>query len=368
MEKLIMVNVDKFVPTKDQDFVPFGDYSKIEQIISSGSFFPVYITGPTGNGKTSMVEQACAAKGKAMIRTNLNAMTDEDQLIGSKTLVDGNIEIQEGPVLVAMRHGLTLLLDEIDAGQPNTLLCLQPVLEGKPYYFKLKNEIIVPADGFNIFATANTKGKGNDDGQYIGTNVQNEAFLDRFAITIEHQYPSSVVEIKIITELMKRHNCFNEDFASILSKWADAIRRTFAAGGVNETITTRRISHIIKAFSIFKKERMSIELCCNRFDEITKKAFLDLYDKLVPVAPVIKHTKSPTYYDTYAETAEVDDYDYFGSPAKAKTVPKPPFAAQPANPKPTIGIGKDSYEELAQRIRDVQEKTKLKLNKQEFIS
>ena len=268
------------IPAKDPNFVPFGNYSDLENIIKSGIFYPAYISGPTGNGKSTMVEQICAKHKKPLIRVNLNMMTDEEQLIGSKTLQDGNVEIVEGPVLIAMRTGVTLLLDEIDAGAANTLLCLQPILEGKPYYFKLKNEMIVPAAGFNIIATANTKGKGSDDGRYIGTNVLNEAFLERFAVTFEQDYPNAKVEVKIVRNLMETFQCLDDEFAETLVKWADAIRRTFADGGVDETITTRRMIHIVRAFAIFKNRVKAVELCCNRFDAATKAAFIDLYDKV----------------------------------------------------------------------------------------
>jgi MoxR-like ATPase len=179
-----------------------------------------------------------------------------------------------------MRNGTTLLLDEIDAGSANTLLCLQPILEGKPYYFKLKNEMIVPAAGFNILATANTKGKGSDDGRYIGTNVLNEAFLERFAVTFEQEYPNAKVEVKIIKNLMETYKCVDEEVAETLVKWAEAIRRTFEDGGVDETITTRRMIHIVRAFAIFKKRDKAVELCCNRFDTATKAAFIDLFEKV----------------------------------------------------------------------------------------
>ena len=278
-------NVSSLIPKKDSNFVPFGNYSDLENIIKSKIFYPAYISGPTGNGKSTMVEQICAKHKRPLIRVNLNMMTDEDQLIGSKTLEEGNVEIVEGPVLIAMRTGCTLLLDEIDAGSANTLLCLQPVLEGKPYYFKLKNEMIVPAEGFNIMATANTKGKGSDDGRYIGTNVLNEAFLERFAVTFEQEYPSAKVEVKIVKNLMESYNCVDEVFAETLIKWADAIRRTFEDGGVDETITTRRMTHIVRAFAIFKNQLKAVELCCNRFDSATKDAFLKLYDNIANPQP-----------------------------------------------------------------------------------
>lgn len=273
-------NVESLIPRKDPNFVAFGNFSDLESIIKSKIFYPAYISGPTGNGKSTMVEQICAKHNRPLIRVNLNMMTDEEQLIGSKTLVDGNVQIVEGPVLLAMRNGTTLLLDEIDAGSANTLLCLQPILEGKPYYFKLKNEMIVPAEGFNVLATANTKGKGSDDGRYIGTNVLNEAFLERFAVTFEQDYPSSKVEIKIIKNLMEQYNCLDEEFAETLVKWAEAIRRTFEDGGVDETITTRRMIHIIRAFAIFKDRKKAVDLCCNRFDSSTKTAFQELFTRV----------------------------------------------------------------------------------------
>lgn len=279
-------NIESLIPKKDPNFVPFGNYADLENIIKSKIFYPAYISGPTGNGKSTMVEQICAKHKRPLIRVNLNMMTDEDQLIGSKTLEDGNVLIVEGPVLIAMRTGCTLLLDEIDAGSANTLLCLQPVLEGKPYYFKLKNEMIVPAEGFNVIATANTKGKGSDDGRYIGTNVLNEAFLERFAVTFNQEYPQAKVEVKIISNLMQTYGCEDNEFAETLVKWAEAIRRTFEDGGVDETITTRRMIHIVRAFAIFKNRQKAVELCCNRFDVATKAAFLDLFEKVANPEPI----------------------------------------------------------------------------------
>ena len=278
------------VPKIDNNYVQFGNHKDVELIIKSGIFYPTYISGPTGNGKSTMVEQICAEHNKNLIRVNLNMMSDEDQLIGSKTLEDGNVMVVEGPVLIAMRSGATLLLDEVDAGSANTLLCLQPILEGKPYYFKLKNEVILPAKGFNIIATANTKGKGSDDGRYIGTNILNEAFLERFAVTFEQEYPNAKIEMKIISNLMEFYNCKDVEFAETLVKWADAIRRTFEDGGVDETITTRRMTHIVRAFSIFKNKKKAVELCCNRFDNTTKAAFQDLFDKVSNPDPIVEET------------------------------------------------------------------------------
>lgn len=273
-------NTDSLIPEKDSNYVPFGNFNDLESILKSGQFYPTYISGPTGNGKSTMIEQICAKLKKPVIRINLNAMVDEEQLIGSKTLVDGNVQIVEGPMLIAMRTGTTVLLDEIDAGAPNTLLCLQPILEGKPYYFKLKNEMIVPKAGFNIIATANTKGKGSDDGRYIGTNVLNEAFLERFAVTFEQDYPNERTELKIVENLMNAYNCADEKFAKTIVQWAQIVRKTFDDGGVDENITTRRLTHVVRAFSIFKNDKKAIELCCNRFDVATKTAFIDLFDKV----------------------------------------------------------------------------------------
>ena len=272
---------ESLIPPTDLTYVPFGIHKDVEKVIKSKIFYPTYIYGPTGNGKSTTVEQICAKQNRPIIRINLNSMTDEDQLIGTKTLTDGNVEVIEGPIVRAMRMGYVLLLDEIDAGNANTLLCLQPILEGKPFYFKLKNEMIIPADGFNIFATANTKGKGSEDGRYIGTNILNEAFLERFAVTMVQDYPGQAVELKIITNVMNQFDCLDTDFANDLVRWADTIRRTFDDGGVDENITTRRLIHIVKSFSIFNDKKKAVELCCNRFDESTRLSFIDLFDKIL---------------------------------------------------------------------------------------
>lgn len=267
-------------PLVDPNYVAWGNHSDVDAIIKSKLFHPIYITGPTGNGKSTMVEQICAKHKIPLIRVNLNATDDEDKLIASKTLVEGNVVVEDGPVVIAMRKGIPILIDEIDAGGANLLMCLQGVLEGKPLYIKAKNEIVYPQQGFNVIATANTKGKGSDDGRYIGTNVLNEAFLERFAIVFEQEYPGAKIEAKIVTNLMKSLNCLDGEFTSVLIKWADAIRRTFEDGGVDETITTRRLVHIVKNFAIYKDKRKSVQLAINRFDSHTKDAFLDLFDKV----------------------------------------------------------------------------------------
>ena len=281
------------IPSKDPDFVPFGVFKDIDVVIKSRLFYPVYIYGPTGNGKSTAVEQSCARNHVPMIRVNLNSMTDEEQLIGSKTLVDGNIQIIEGPVLIAMRAGIPILLDELDAGSANTLLCLQPVLEGKPYYFKLKNEVVVPAPGFNVFATGNTKGKGSEDGKYIGTNILNEAFLERFAVTMCQEYPGAAVELKIVKNVMTTYKVTDDEFANSLVKWADAIRRTYQDGGIDETVTTRRLIHIVRAYSIFKNKQKAIELCTNRFDDVTRQAFISLFEKIADAPDAVVEVAQP---------------------------------------------------------------------------
>lgn len=283
------VNMDEsaLVPKVQQTYVPFGNHKDIETIVKTRQFYPAYISGPTGNGKSTMVEQVCAKHKRGLIRVNMNLMTDEDALIGSKTLEDGNVKIVEGPVLIAMRMGIPLLLDEIDAGGANALLCLQPILEGKPYYFKLKNELIYPAAGFNIFATANTKGKGSEDGRYIGTNILNEAFLERFAVTFNQEYPTQATERKILVGLMTELDCVDETFAETLVKWADAIRKTFDEGGIDETITTRRLIHIVRAFAIFKDQKKAVELCTNRFDRVVQNALNTLYESISAPTPEV---------------------------------------------------------------------------------
>lgn len=276
---------DGLIPAKDKNYVSFGNHKDVDLIVKSGMFYPTYISGPTGNGKSTMVEQVCADNKRALIRVNINNMTDEDQLIGSKTLINGNVQVVEGPVIIAMRTGSILLLDELDAGGANTLLCLQPILEGKPFYFKLSNEVIVPQPGFNIFATANTKGKGSDDGRYIGTNILNEAFLERFTVTLNQSYPTQAIEKRIVINLMKSYDCLDENYAVSLVRWAEAIRRTFDDGGVDELITTRRLTHIVRTYSIFKDQKKAVDLCCNRFDDHTRTAFVDLFDKIA-IEPV----------------------------------------------------------------------------------
>ena len=271
------------IPDSDPDFVPFGDYAIVRNLVKANSFFPVYITGESGNGKTKMVYEACAKARRELIRANITEVTDEDDLIGGFRLIDGNTVWQDGPAIEAMKRGAVLLLDEINLGSPK-IMCLQPILEGNPIYIKKTNELVYPAPGFTVIATANTKGKGSSDGRYMGSNILNEAFLDRFAITIEHDYPSTLIETKILNQILIKNNITDTnilEFVPRLIEWAAAIRNTFKEGAIDEIITTRRLIHIL-SFHIFggTKNRMkAIEYCIARFDDETKASFKSLYQK-----------------------------------------------------------------------------------------
>ena len=268
------------VPNKTTGYVPFGNFSDVRQIIKSRKFYPMYITGLSGNGKTMMIEQACAVEKREMVRVNITIETDEDDLIGGFRLIDGRTVWQNGPVVVAMERGAVLLLDEVDLGS-NKLMCLQPILEGKSIYLKKINKVITPVDGFNIIATANTKGKGSEDGRFIGTNVMNEAFLERFSITMEQEYPASKVEQKILNNVLSASGIVDASFTDILVRWAEVIRKSFYEGAVSEIVSTRRLVHICQAYVIFNQNKeKAIQLCLNRFDVDTKISFLDLYKKL----------------------------------------------------------------------------------------
>ena len=267
------------IPEKDDTFVPFGNFTDVKKIIQSKMFYPVFITGMSGNGKTLGVEQACAALNREIIRVNITIETDEDDLIGGFRLVNGETVWHNGPVVEALQRGAVLLLDEVDLAS-NKIMCLQSILEGKGLFLKKTGRYIKPAAGFNIIATANTKGKGSDDGRFIGTNVLNEAFLERFALTFEQEYPTPKIETKILDRLGATIGLTDTEFYGKLADWADVIRKTFADGGVDEVISTRRLSHIIRAYAIWGDRMKAIKVCVNRFDEETKTLFLDLYTKL----------------------------------------------------------------------------------------
>lgn len=264
---------DVSIPVKYPDYVPFGFFKDLRNIIKSDMFYPVFVTGLSGNGKTLMVEQVCAELKRECIRVNISIETDESDLLGGPTLVNGNVVNRDGPVIQAMKRGAILLIDEVDRGS-NKLMCLQGILEGKPYYNKKSGELITPSEGFNVIATANTKGRGSDEGKYL-SQILDDAFLERFPITVEQDYPDAKTETKILTPLIK-----DEDFIKCLVMWAEVVRKSFNEGATDEIISTRRLVHIAKAFEIFGDRMKAITLCVNRFDEDTKTAFLDLYSKV----------------------------------------------------------------------------------------
>ena len=267
------------IPDKDDTFVKFGNFNDVKRIIQSRLFYPTFITGLSGNGKTLSVEQACSQLNRELIRVNVTVETDEDDLIGGFRLVNGETAWHNGPVIEALERGAILLLDEIDLAS-NKILCLQSVLEGKGVFLKKIGRFVKPSTGFNVIATANTKGKGSEDGRFIGTNVLNEAFLERFPVTFEQQYPSTSIEVKILEGVASQLNVKDSDFCKRIADWGDIIRKTFYDGGIDEIISTRRLVHIIRAYSIFGDKAKAIQVCVNRFDDETKTAFLELYDKI----------------------------------------------------------------------------------------
>jgi len=272
-------NPAELIPKKDPLFVAHGHFGDLVKVLQSKKFYPVFETGESGTGKTYMTEQACAKLKREFIRVNITVETDEDDLLGHYSLVDGNTVWQDGPVVIAMERGAVLLLDEIDLAS-NKVMCLQPILEGKGVYLKKVNRMVTPAAGFSVVATANTKGKGSEDGRFVFTNILNEAFLERFPITMEVGYPSAVTEKKIVNKVLDSLGVSDTDFCEKLVNWANAIRKTFYDGGIDEVIATRRLVHISNAFAIFRDRMKAIEMCVNRFDEDTKTSFLDLYSKI----------------------------------------------------------------------------------------
>jgi len=267
------------IPDPDNTFVKFGPFADIKKIIQSKLFYPAFITGLSGNGKTFSVEQACSQLKRELIRVNITIETDEDDLIGGFRLVDGATVWHDGPVIQALNRGAVLLLDEIDLAS-NKILCLQSILEGNGVFLKKIGKFVRPANGFNVIATANTKGKGSDDGRFIGTNVLNEAFLERFPVTFEQDYPAPSIENKILKNVADSLKVKDIEFCKRLVDWGDIIRKTFYDGGIEEIISTRRLVHILRAYSIFKDKAKAIKVCVNRFDEETKQSFLELYDKV----------------------------------------------------------------------------------------
>ena len=283
---------DNAVPTKYENYVPFGFFKDMRNIVSSKMFYPVFVTGLSGNGKTLMVEQVCAELNRECIRVNISVETDETDLLGGPTLVNGNVVNRDGPVLQAMKKGAILLIDEVDRGS-NKLMCLQGIMEGKPHYNKKSGEMVYPKAGFNIIATANTKGRGSDEGKYL-SQILDDAFLERFPITVEQEYPDAKTEKKILTPLIN-----DKDFVEHLCQWADVVRKAYDEGATDEIISTRRLVHIAKAYEIFGDKMKAIQLCVNRFDEETKMGFLDLYSK------VDASVESPANTSTISTTSEV---------------------------------------------------------------
>ena len=299
----LRVDVENLVPEKDATFVPFGFYKDLKKVLSSSMFYPIFISGLSGNGKTTMVEQVCANLKREAIRVNISIETDEDDLIGGNTLVDGNVVYREGPVLTAMKRGAVLILDEVDRGS-NKLMCLQAILEGKPYFNKKTGETVTPAPGFNLVATANTKGRGSDDGKFISANILDEAFLERFAITVEQEYPTMATEKKIVLKKMDKVNNVDEEFATHLVTWSDVIRKTYYEGAIDELISTRRLEHIVNAFAVFGDKQKAVQLCVNRFDEDTKEAFIDLYAKVDPSVELAESTDEETEQEIHEDGEE----------------------------------------------------------------
>ena len=298
-----IVNEEKTYATVDKTFVPWGAFSDIVKIVKSNMFYPTYISGLSGNGKTFMVEQACAKVGKEFIRVQINPETDEDDLLGGFRLINGETVFSKGPVLKAMENGAILLLDEIDRAT-NKIMCLQGILEGKPVLVKKTGEVVTPAEGFNVIATANTKGKGSEDGRFTAASIIDDAFLERFTITVEQPYPSLAIEKKIVLKHMEKFGKSDLQFAELLSQWSETIRKTFEDDGIDELISTRRLCHIVQTFSIFDDRMKAIQLCVNRFDNDTKEAFLDLYSKVdVSVTPTEENINPDPVIDDILDEA-----------------------------------------------------------------
>tara|TARA_Y100000361_G_scaffold153986_1_gene177600 strand:- start:4193 stop:5395 length:1203 start_codon:yes stop_codon:yes gene_type:complete len=298
-----------FTPTVDEDYVQWGHFRDVAKIVKSKQFFPLFITGLSGNGKTFMVEQVCAKLKREMVRVNITIETDEDDLLGGFRLVDGETQFHKGPVVEAMERGAVLLLDEVDLAS-NKILALQPVLEGKGVFLKKINKWVEPTEGFTIIATANTKGKGSESGHFVGTNILNEAFLERFAITMEQPYPTIATETKIL-----KRKCEDEEFVTHLTNWSDMIRQTYYDGGVDEIISTRRLVHIVNTFNIFNDRQKSIQLCISRFDDETKESFLDLYSKVDEKIQQDEKLQTEGVSEDLAPRRMDDSYDQYGDSA-----------------------------------------------------
>ena len=275
----VMEEQDSYIPEKFLGYVPWGNFNMVKQVVKSRMFYPLFVTGLSGNGKTLMVKEVCSRLNREYVRANITIETDEDDLIGGFRLLNGETVWHDGPVVTAMKRGAILLLDEVDLAS-NKIMCLQPVLEGSSIYLKKIGKWVHPTPGFNVIATANTKGQGSDDGRFIGTNVMNESFLERFPVTVEQTYPTNKIEEKILVNELAKNDKVDNAFVENLVKWADVIRKTFFEGGVDEIISTRRLVHIVNAFGIFEDKMKSISMCISRFDAETRDSFLDLYTKV----------------------------------------------------------------------------------------
>ena len=299
---------ESYVPEKFEGYVPWGNFNTVKEVIKSGIFYPMFITGLSGNGKTLMVSEVCSRLKREFVRANITVETDEDDLIGGFRLLNGETVWHDGPVVTAMKRGALLLLDEIDLAS-NKIMCLQPILEGSSIYLKKIGKWVHPKPGFNVIATANTKGQGSDDGRFIDTNVMNESFLERFPVTIEQSYPTNKIEEKILVNELAKHDKVEGEFVVNLVKWADVIRKTFYEGGVDEIISTRRLVHIVNAFSIFDDKLKAISMCISRFDTETKESFLDLYSK-VDAGVSVDEIMAENSADDEDESEEENEEEY----------------------------------------------------------
>tara|TARA_X000001388_G_scaffold77000_1_gene76010 strand:+ start:709 stop:1872 length:1164 start_codon:yes stop_codon:yes gene_type:complete len=303
-----VVDDEIYVPEKVKEYVKWGEFNTISKIVKSKMFYPIYISGPSGNGKTMMVEQVCANTGREYVRAQISPETDEDDLIGGFRLINGETVFQKGPVIKAMEKGCILLVDEIDRAT-NKIMCLQGVLEGNPVLLKKTGEVIKPAPGFNVIATANTKGRGSSDGRYTAATIIDDAFLERFVAAIDQPFPNPTIEKKIVKAHMLKFDALDETFLDKLIAWSNVIRKTFDADGVDEVVSTRRLCHITKTFAIFNDKMKSINLCISRFDEETKEAFLDLYSKIDETAETELDDVQPNVEEPTKEESH-DEYEY----------------------------------------------------------
>ncbi len=304
----VMDNQDSYVPSKFDGYVSWGNFNTVKDVVKSEIFYPLFITGLSGNGKTIMVKEVCDKLKREFVRANITIETDEDDLVGGFRLLNGETVWHDGPVVTAMKRGAVLLLDEIDLAS-NKIMCLQPVLEGSSIYIKKIGKWVHPKKGFNVIATANTKGQGADDGKFIGTNILNEAFLERFPVTIEQSYPTAAMETKILNNEFGKHGIEDSEFAKNLVKFADVVRKTFAEGGVDEIISTRRLVHIVGAYAIFDDKLKAIEMCVARFDDETKSSFIDLYSKIDAGVDIESMNEAPEDVDD--DDDEEDDTQGF---------------------------------------------------------